>query len=411
MRILESEPGDAHLLSHCLSGDIIIIKNFAQELGVHQLVNEMVFRAVSRATGQQNVNRLKAAGIDQIHQFVSATQLTDVVKQVERNLSRNLILLMSTMLKNGFAIRHPVWVLRKPMLRIQIPYDKTRGHHEALEHFRKKYAGGRLTPLRPHRDSWYSEPRGCINIWIALSNVCKGNGFSIYPDTYGKELPFEEETGVILEQAVGKPVNFKLSPGDAVLSHGEHLHASELNHTSSTRTMLSLRISVDQPTKMPWRYSRVDFRHPWSFFKLHPLTAILSRTIHTLVPNKKSRKGAFQTVGALTTDDVQICSHNRLQSTSGPIPVENLVAGKPIPVSRNRCVIKLNNGDVYSFDRYCPHQGGDLSLGYLDGQKLICPWHNLPFDIPDGTSPCKTLIGISSRKCSITDGKVVVKPS
>lgn len=48
--------------------------------------------------------------------------------------------------------------------------------------------------------------------------------------------------------------------------------------------------------------------------------------------------------------------------------------------------------------RRCPHEGADLSLGYMDGNVLRCPWHNLPVDI-EGRTPCKTL------KCRRRDEK------
>ena len=56
--------------------------------------------------------------------------------------------------------------------------------------------------------------------------------------------------------------------------------------------------------------------------------------------------------------------------------------------------VTYRNGEVRRFRRYCPHQGADLSLGYLDDQdRLRCPWHNLPYE-KDGNSPCKSIKGI-----------------
>ena len=38
----------------------------------------------------------------------------------------------------------------------------------------------------------------------------------------------------------------------------------------------------------------------------------------------------------------------------------------------------------YCMDAYCPHLGGDLSQGTLDGTILTCPLHHSQFDIPSG---------------------------
>lgn len=38
----------------------------------------------------------------------------------------------------------------------------------------------------------------------------------------------------------------------------------------------------------------------------------------------------------------------------------------------------------YCTDAYCPHLGGNLSEGTLDGTILTCPLHHSQFDISDG---------------------------
>jgi 3-phenylpropionate/trans-cinnamate dioxygenase ferredoxin subunit len=38
----------------------------------------------------------------------------------------------------------------------------------------------------------------------------------------------------------------------------------------------------------------------------------------------------------------------------------------------------------YAYDNRCPHLGGNLSAGKLDGNILTCPRHHSQFDITDG---------------------------
>jgi len=38
----------------------------------------------------------------------------------------------------------------------------------------------------------------------------------------------------------------------------------------------------------------------------------------------------------------------------------------------------------YCTDAYCPHLGGDLSQGTLNGKVLTCPLHHSQFDISNG---------------------------
>jgi nitrite reductase (NADH) small subunit len=38
----------------------------------------------------------------------------------------------------------------------------------------------------------------------------------------------------------------------------------------------------------------------------------------------------------------------------------------------------------FALDGICPHQGGPLGLGRLDGCRVTCPWHGWQFDVRDG---------------------------
>jgi nitrite reductase/ring-hydroxylating ferredoxin subunit len=41
-------------------------------------------------------------------------------------------------------------------------------------------------------------------------------------------------------------------------------------------------------------------------------------------------------------------------------------------------------GTFYALDGVCPHQGGPLGKGRLEGCTVKCPWHGWQFDIPSG---------------------------
>lgn len=40
--------------------------------------------------------------------------------------------------------------------------------------------------------------------------------------------------------------------------------------------------------------------------------------------------------------------------------------------------------NYYASDNRCPHMGGNLSMGKLDGNVITCPRHHSQFDITDG---------------------------
>ncbi len=53
-------------------------------------------------------------------------------------------------------------------------------------------------------------------------------------------------------------------------------------------------------------------------------------------------------------------------------------------VEGNRIAVFNVNGAFYAIDDTCPHAGGPLSEGQLNGGKVICPWHEAEFDLKTG---------------------------
>jgi nitrite reductase (NADH) small subunit/3-phenylpropionate/trans-cinnamate dioxygenase ferredoxin subunit len=42
-------------------------------------------------------------------------------------------------------------------------------------------------------------------------------------------------------------------------------------------------------------------------------------------------------------------------------------------------------GTFYALDNTCPHQGGPLAEGWIDGTRVTCPWHAWTFELTDGS--------------------------
>jgi ferredoxin-nitrite reductase len=47
-----------------------------------------------------------------------------------------------------------------------------------------------------------------------------------------------------------------------------------------------------------------------------------------------------------------------------------------------------NNGQLYGIQNICPHEGGQLCNGWIDGGEVVCPLHGYKFDLKTGT--CST---------------------
>jgi nitrite reductase (NADH) small subunit len=47
------------------------------------------------------------------------------------------------------------------------------------------------------------------------------------------------------------------------------------------------------------------------------------------------------------------------------------------------CITNVN-GEYTALDNVCPHRGGPLGQGVIEGGRLVCPWHGWQFDPKSG---------------------------
>jgi nitrite reductase/ring-hydroxylating ferredoxin subunit len=52
-------------------------------------------------------------------------------------------------------------------------------------------------------------------------------------------------------------------------------------------------------------------------------------------------------------------------------------------------------GKIYALCNTCPHQGGPLGEGYLDGTEVTCPWHAWVFDVKTGA--CQSVPDVKQK--------------
>jgi nitrite reductase/ring-hydroxylating ferredoxin subunit len=45
------------------------------------------------------------------------------------------------------------------------------------------------------------------------------------------------------------------------------------------------------------------------------------------------------------------------------------------------------DGEFFATDNVCPHKGGPLGEGVLEGDNIVCPWHKWKFNVKTGVSP------------------------
>jgi nitrite reductase (NADH) small subunit/3-phenylpropionate/trans-cinnamate dioxygenase ferredoxin subunit len=58
--------------------------------------------------------------------------------------------------------------------------------------------------------------------------------------------------------------------------------------------------------------------------------------------------------------------------------------GKAVNVGEREIALFNVDGCFYALDNNCPHQGGPLAEGWVDGTEVTCPWHAWTFKLTDG---------------------------
>ena len=77
------------------------------------------------------------------------------------------------------------------------------------------------------------------------------------------------------------------------------------------------------------------------------------------------------------------------------LPVAAVTPGKGVLVTVNgRDVAVFRRGDeILAIGNDCPHQGGSLCDGWVEGDIVVCPLHGWEFDMRTGA--CMTVLGES----------------
>lgn len=86
-------------------------------------------------------------------------------------------------------------------------------------------------------------------------------------------------------------------------------------------------------------------------------------------------------------------------------------SGQGIEVAVGGRVIALFNvdGEFFALDGVCPHQGGPLGNGVLNGMIVTCPWHGWQFDVRTGQHQISANICQPSLPVQVKQGNVQVQ--
>jgi nitrite reductase/ring-hydroxylating ferredoxin subunit len=92
------------------------------------------------------------------------------------------------------------------------------------------------------------------------------------------------------------------------------------------------------------------------------------------------------------------------------VPLDQLPPGKgSIFTVGDKSVAVFNvAGTIYAMDDTCPHAGGSLGMGRLDGSIVTCPKHGMKFDVTNGCFAGTPDSGVESYPVKVMDGTIMV---
>jgi nitrite reductase/ring-hydroxylating ferredoxin subunit len=66
------------------------------------------------------------------------------------------------------------------------------------------------------------------------------------------------------------------------------------------------------------------------------------------------------------------------------------------------------DGTYYAIENTCPHQGGPLAEGWIDGTTVTCPWHAWCFDVTNGAMTLGGFTSVESYEVQVAGSTIRV---
>lgn len=404
----EQQPFPEQLGERIKNGELFIVRKLLQRTDLFNDMRNTSLEAIRQIAGASVADKLDREGLEHIHRHTDIEQIaaiTNSIYDLAQPKTKAWASTIASFLLNG---QKNFYFEKFPNIRFITPYDYMVKGLKKLEQFAKDHGGGKMTPHPPHRDSWVDCPDNVINVWIALGPIPKGNGLTIFPDVFGKELKRMPNGSIGYQENPGKPTYCDLDAGDAILFHGEQLHATVLNHVDTTRHVISFRIIDRKPN-----YPNGHYHH-----YLHSGLAGGPLKMFAEVPSNLAW-GWLKTRLRWVAEKARIVKPPAMPSDwkRQPVPGDNrttfemasLPSNSIKAINEKVCVARIGDDEVVAFRRRCPHDGADFSLGTVHEGNIVCPWHTLPFDTKSGKSPCQSLGALRFYETQVNDGTVTVR--
>ena len=90
---------------------------------------------------------------------------------------------------------------------------------------------------------------------------------------------------------------------------------------------------------------------------------------------------------------------------------------KDVPPGESRVFVIRGNeiaifnvdGAFYAISNHCPHQGGPLVVGTVNGKVLTCPWHSWQFNLETGISPANPSVSVNTYPVRVMEDDIRIE--
>jgi nitrite reductase/ring-hydroxylating ferredoxin subunit len=91
-------------------------------------------------------------------------------------------------------------------------------------------------------------------------------------------------------------------------------------------------------------------------------------------------------------------------------PVRSLPPGAVTEVEAGESTYAVCNvdGKLHCLDGICPHAGGPLGQGTLNGNILVCPWHGWEFDCNTGVNDFDADLRLATFPVLIHEDEIMI---
>ena len=91
-------------------------------------------------------------------------------------------------------------------------------------------------------------------------------------------------------------------------------------------------------------------------------------------------------------------------------PVQDVAPGQVVEVQAGDRAFAVCNvgGQLHCLDGVCPHAGGPLGQGALQGETLVCPWHGWEFNCITGANDADEDLVVDKYKVLVENGEIFI---